>query len=52
MNTLEEQIELGSMVQERRRIKSRLDCTKNKLNKYRQKFVQFIKPILKVPIIL
>ena len=40
MNTLEEQIELGSMVQERRRIKSRLDCTKNKLNKYRKTLEQ------------
>ena len=35
MNAIEEQVELGSMVQERREVKSRLACTKNKLNRYR-----------------
>ena len=40
MNATQEQAELGLMVQERRDVKSRLACTKNKLNRYRKTLEQ------------
>ncbi len=40
MNTKQEQLELGKMVQDRRDVKMRLACTKNKLKRYRKTLEQ------------